>query len=89
MALRNWTIDLDGREHTVTLNWTYWGGEREVLVDGRVVNEDKKFLRWESHQEFELDGHHCAVITRPQRSNITEFDIELRVDGRVIAPIPQ
>ncbi len=42
MAQRNWTLDLGDREHTVTLNWTYWSGEREVLVDGKVVNENKK-----------------------------------------------
>lgn len=89
MAQRNWTIDLDGREHTVTLNWTYWGGEREVLVDGRVVNENQKLLRWESNQEFEIDGHQCAVITRPQHPNLVEFDIELLVDGRAVAPVPE
>lgn len=77
MAQKTWNVALDGTTHTVQLNWTYWGGEREVVVDGTVVNEDRKLLRWESDQHFDIDGHHFNIVTRPQALNVTAFDVDL------------
>ncbi len=84
MAEKTWKVDLDGKTHTVQLNWTYWGGEREVVVDGIVVNEDRKLLRWESDQQFTIDGHECQIVTRPQSTNIAAFDVDLFVGKTLI-----
>ena len=71
MAQKTWKVALDGTTHTEQLNWTYFGGEREVRVDGTVVNEEHKMLRWNSDQEFTLDGHRCRVVTRHSMSSST------------------
>jgi len=84
MAQKTWNVELDGKTHTVHLNWTYFGGAREVVVDGNVVNEDRKLLRWHSDQHFDIDGHDCHIVTRPQRVNVTAFDVELFEGNTII-----
>lgn len=84
MAQKTWNVELDGKTHSVQLNWTYFGGAREVVVDGAVVNEDRKLLRWESDQHFEIDGHDCHIVTQPQAKNVAAFDVDLFVGNTLI-----
>lgn len=39
MERKSWKVDIDGAQHSVVLDWTYYGGRREVTVDGRGVSK--------------------------------------------------
>ncbi len=86
MDRKSWTVDVDGAQHAVVLNWTYWGGDRQVTVDGQVVDESTQAMRWRSEQAFALNGHPAVVRTKPVRRVSPYFTISLEVDGRVVAP---
>lgn len=88
MERKTWTVSIDGTEHSVALNWTYWGGERQVVVDGEVVDDDARLMRWTSAQEFDLGGHRAVVRTEPAKRFSTQFVITLEVDGAVVEPDP-
>ena len=79
-----WRVDVDGRPHEVVLNWTYWGGKREVVLDGDVVAKQRKPLLWWSEQAFRVDGQACRVVTRAQKANTLEFDAELFVGDTLV-----
>ena len=49
-------MDLDGTEHLVTLDWTYYGGRRRMSLDCAVVDESTVPMRWSSEQLFDLPG---------------------------------
>lgn len=85
MYRKTWKIPVDGEEHRVELNWSYWGGAREVLADGKVVNHDRMPMRWRSEQTFDLAGHEVKVITKPSKPLSGYFKIELTVDGSPVA----
>lgn len=85
MATKTWDVETDGRRHEVVLDWGYWGGRREVRVDGQVVDSSTVPMRWKSTQEFDLDGHRCVLTTRPSKRLSAYFRIELEVDGRKVA----
>ncbi len=78
---KQWTVPLDGMEHRVELHWTYWGGVREVVVDGRVVARSSKLFRAHWEQSFDLDGHRALVTTKSSRRMSGRFMIDLTVDG--------
>lgn len=84
MATKTWTVDTGGTSHEVALDWGYWGGRREVRVDGEVVDSSTVPLRWSSTQEFDLDGHRCVLTTRPSSKLSARFRIELEVDGEAV-----
>lgn len=100
MEQKPWTVDIDGGEHTVVLNWTYYGGRREVVVDGRAVSKNTIPMRWRSEQAFEIDRQPAVVRTQPARRisrfrDIAEavhgagaalFVITLEVDGKAVQP---
>lgn len=88
MDRKTWTVELDGMTHVVALDWTYWGGDRQVSVDGRVVHRDTRAMRWRSSQDFDLGGHRALVTTAPSRRGSAFFAIALEVDGRVVDPDP-
>ena len=88
MERKSWTVDTGGTEHVVALDWTYWGGHREVSVDGQVVGTSTIPLRGRSKQAFVLDGHPAVVTTRPNRAISGYFRIERHVDGRPVPPDP-
>mgnify|MGYP000329788969 CR=1 FL=1 len=79
-----WNVELDGATHEVRLDWTYFGGRREVFVDGVQRHVSVIPMRWRSTQEFEIDGHPCVVATEPSSLISPYFRISLRVDGRVV-----
>ncbi|SHH20137.1 hypothetical protein SAMN05443575_3416 [Jatrophihabitans endophyticus] len=77
-----WNVDVDGRAHEVTLKWTYWGGERDVYLDGELVAESTLLLRWKSDQEIDIDGHTARVVTRPHSlAHPDRFTLVLDLDG--------
>jgi len=82
---KTWQPDVNGSRHEVVLNWTYWGGKRELVVDGEVASRERRPLLSWSDQRFQLDGQACKVVTRPQRVNIAKFDVELFV-GNTLVP---
>lgn len=88
MDRKTWTVDIDGTQHKVALDWTYWGGDRQVSVDGDVVNKDTKLLRWKSAQEFEVAGHPALIKTEPARKISSQFVISMELDGVEIEPDP-
>lgn len=82
-----WNIEVDGAVHEVKLEWTYWGGERDVYVDGVLVDEDKKPLRWKSDQQVDVAGKRVTVLTRPHSAlHSARFSVLLQVDGAEIEP---
>ncbi len=83
-----WTVDVDGGPHAVVLHWTYFGGHRELEVDGRVVGESTVPMRWRSEQAFEIAGHRAVVRTQPARRVSPWFVITLEVEGKAVAPDP-
>lgn len=79
-------MELDGARHEVVLLWTYWGGAREVQVDGSTVDRSRVPMRWRSEQSFDLAGHRAVVRTRPSSRFSPWFVITLEVDGRTVEP---
>lgn len=75
---------LDGTEHEVRLDWTYWSGRREIYVDGIQRDERSERMQWKSTQRIEVDGHACVVRTEPTRLISARFRITLEVDGREV-----
>ena len=88
MERKSWTVDLDGRGRTVVLDWTYWGGRRQVSVDGEVVESSTVPMRWRSTQAFQIDGHQAVVRTRPSGPVSPRFVITLEVDEKAVQPDP-
>lgn len=88
MERKSWSIDVDGTQHAVALNWTYWGGRREVTVDGEVVATNTLPMRWSSTQPFRLGGHEAVVRTRPSNPVSPYFVITLELDGRKMPAEP-
>jgi FAIM1 (Fas apoptotic inhibitory molecule) protein len=86
MERKAWTVEVDGRPHEVVLQWSYWGGAREVQVDGQTVDRSKVPMRWRSEQSFEVAGHNAIVSTRPSRRISPWFVITLEIDGRDVEP---
>lgn len=86
MSVKSWTITAGSETHRVDLDWSYWGGKRQVNVDGKVVSKNTVPMRWKSTQEFAVDGHECVVVTEPQgKKKFTPiFQIWLKVDGKLV-----
>lgn len=70
------------------LDWTYWGGRREVFVDGTQRHESVIPMRWRSTQAFVVDGHPCVVTTEPTGTLSAKFRISLEVDGQQVVAEP-
>ncbi len=87
MERKVWRVELDGAAHEVVLNWTYWGGDRQVVVDGALVGDDTRAMRWKSEQRFDLAGHPAVVRTRPKAKVSPYFVVTLEVDGDVVPPV--
>jgi hypothetical protein len=88
METKSWNVDLDGERHEVKLLWTYFGGKREVEVDGTVVEKSTVPMRWRSSQSFDLAGHAAVLTMRPVRPLSKYFAIALTVDGTEVEPNP-
>lgn len=86
MAKAVWNVEVNDNQHEIVLEWTYFGGERSITVDGKVVDEDDQPLRWKSKQMFDIDGEPFAVVTKPQSVNVTKFDIQLHRGDEVLLP---
>jgi hypothetical protein len=85
---KSWTVDVDGAQHAVVLNWTYYRGGRQVTVDGQVVDESTVPMRWKSEQAFTVAGHPATVRTKPAGRVSPYFVITLEVDGKPVTPDP-
>ena len=88
MDRKSWKVDVDGKQHEVVLNWTYWGGARQVSLDGKVVNDSTVPMRWKSEQAIDVDGRRVVVRTKPFKRVSPYFVIELEVDGKAVAAEP-
>lgn len=87
MYTATWNLDVAGAQHEVKLEWTYWGGERHVFIDGKEVDGSHIPMRWKSTQEVEVEGKQIVVITRPHSvTHPSRFDVLLEVDGKEIEP---
>ena len=86
MKAAHWNIDVDGTAHHIELRWTYWGGQRDVYVDGEPIAGSTESLRSSSTQPVDVGGKKVAVITRPRKVNKAAFDVLLEVDGKEIEP---
>ncbi len=89
MERKVWQVDVDGTPHEVVLNWTYWSGDRQVLLDGELVHSDAQLMRWKSEQPFKIDGRTAVVRTRPKTKVSPYFVISLEVDGREVPSASQ
>ena len=83
---KTWKFDLDGTEHEVRLEWTYWSGRRTVLVDGERLADSTRWFTWRTTQRIDVAGHAVVVRTEPSWMLSPLFRITLEVDGRVIEP---
>ena len=88
MEQKTWTFDLDGQTHVVRLDWTYWGGRRDVWVDGVQRHESVIPMRWRSSQAFDIGEHQGVVTTAPTKTISGRFRITLEIDGQPIEPEP-
>ena len=88
MERKSWKVDLNGAQHAVALDWTYFGGRREVTLDRELVSESTIPMRWRSEQTFQIDGHPAVVRTKPARRLSPWFVISLEVDGATVPPEP-
>lgn len=84
MARATWNVN--GTVRQIVLEWSYWGGERTVTVDGTIVQQDDQPMRWQSNQMVEIEGEPFAVVTKPQKVNIGAFDVELHRGEDVLEP---
>ncbi len=82
MERKTWTVDVDGQQHVVALEWTYFGGRRRVSVDQHVVEDSHVPMRWKSTQEFAVGGKPAVLTTKPK--SVVMFVISLEVDGKEI-----
>lgn len=85
MAEKRWTVTCDDMDHVVSLEWTYFGGRRDVRVDDETVRTSTRPLRWRSEQHFTVSGHSAVVRTRPYSKAPWLFVVSLEVDGAEIA----
>ena len=86
MEHKTWNFPLDGADHVVRLDWTYFTGRREVFVDGKQRHESVIPMRWRSSQPFEIEGRNCVVTTEPTWLLSPQFRISLKIDGKTIEP---
>lgn len=40
MARATWNVEIEGQPHTIELKWTYFGGERELIVDSQIADDN-------------------------------------------------
>lgn len=85
MVEKRWTVTCDGVDHVVSLEWTYFGGRRDISVDNKAMRTSIWPMRWKSEQHFTLDGRDAVVRTRPYRKAPWLFVISLEVDGVEVA----
>lgn len=85
MERKVWQVDVDGKQHEVALSWTYWGGDRQVHLDGELVHSSSQAMRGKSEQPFQIDGHTAVVRTRAKTKVSPFFVISLEVDGKDVA----
>ena len=88
MERKVWNVDVDGARHHVALNWTYWSGHRQVVVDGELADSSARPMRWASEQAVDVAGRTAVVRTKPSSRVSPWFVITLEVDGRRVAPEP-
>lgn len=60
MAERTWQIQINGQDHTLRAQHSYWTGQRTVWLDERVVVSDRKLLEYGSWHSFSIDGQPAA-----------------------------
>lgn len=85
MEKKSWKVASGGTIYAVDLLWSYWGGHREVQVDGQTVERSTIPMRWRSRQSFELADGEAVVETRPAKSISPYFSISLGFNGDEIA----
>jgi len=81
-----WNLDVKGTRHIVVFDWNFFGGKREIKVDGAVVNTDSKLLQRESDQSMTIGSEQASVVTRPQAGNPNAFGLEFHPEDRVLTP---
>ncbi len=77
MANKSWTVQLNGRSHTVDLQHGTMSGERTIRLDGTVVHRSRQLVDTGSDHAFEIDGH--PAVVRISTNGVT-FNYELGID---------
>jgi hypothetical protein len=86
MPRMTWTLELDQRRPTVTLDYDVWSGSRVLTVDGvRVTCHGKVLTLW-WEQTFAIGASRFMLTTRPVRWRPWTLVVELHNAGRVIRP---
>jgi hypothetical protein len=78
---KTWTIEVDGRRHSVELRHGVWSGQRAVILDGNTIEESGQLFDTGSEHRFEVEGHPCILKIR---SSVLSFDYELYLDGKLV-----
>lgn len=81
MGCKTWTIELDGKRHTIDLVHGFWSGRRIVRIDGNLIHDSRKFLDTGSEHRFDVDGHACILKIR---NSPFHYDYELFIDGKMV-----
>lgn len=84
MAKKFWTIALDDRTATVTLEHSFWNCRHRLSVDDRLIFDKRILLEFGTEHEFTVEGHACVLhVDVPGRLT---YEYSLTMDGREIEP---
>jgi hypothetical protein len=61
MAVKMWTVNLDGVEHKIELEHGTFSGKRVIKLDGQVIEESQKLMDSGTDHFFKIRDHLCAV----------------------------
>jgi hypothetical protein len=91
MTSRSWIVHVEGAEHTVELDHSYFTGKRTIKLDGQIVARGSRWLdAFGSDDSFPIAGRVCSVQVRTHGLTYT-YDCSLDGrsvrDGRMVLPL--
>jgi hypothetical protein len=81
MGYRAWTIEHDGKRHTIEVDHGYWSGRRLIKVDAETIHTSRKWWDTGSEHRFDVEEHACILKIR---NSPFHYDYELFVDGKMV-----
>jgi len=88
VASRQWTVQIEGQDHTVEARWSQWTGGGKVYLDGEQISS------WSVVFEFQRHKLKIGMLNAELRrtdgggsGNLVK-DIDLWIEGRHVQDLP-
>src|SRR5512143_864791 len=79
MAIKTWTVQVEGRNHTVEFERGTFSTKYLIRLDGAVVHHGRSYATdFGTDDSFQIGTHLCTVHTR---SNWNKVEFDLSLDG--------